>query len=328
MKKRLIIIYSVISFLLGLTVAFHQGKQINKETTFYINNVPYKDRILLSSKGDLYQLTSKNVKQITRNQNLIEPVFADNNIVAVEKTTNYSSLVMYNLAGEKIRNLLNGKSGNIDSMSWFSDPSINPTGNVIAYVSDKDKRQTQVPDNALYVLNISDGKSTNIASPAAFSGGITHPIFNPVNGKILLYDYYQYDPGTSLPYSTIEQYNKDTGLIRTLTFENKNAYQESFSPDGKQLLFLGRNNDIRTVTLYVADFTSDGLKNIFALTSGDLAYPTFSNINNHIYYLQASGNSGYDLFTATIDKSKLKNIHNITSGSQLLGTSSFSVIKL
>jgi len=327
MKKRTIIICAILPFLAGFIISSGHGRSISQETMFHINNILPTDKILLSNNGDIYQLTSGNNKQITHNQNLIEPVSVKDNIAAIEKKTNYSSMILYNQSGDKVKTFFNGNSASIDAMSWATDPAVAPGGDRIAYVSDKDKDQTQVPDNALYLLNLSDGKSANIANPAGFSGGIAHPVFNPANSNILLYDYYQYDPETYLPYSSIEEYNKETGVITTLTFENKNAYQETFSPDGKQLIFLGRNNDANTATLYLADFASNSLSNMRALATGDLAYPTFSNTQNHIYYLKANVNSGYDLYTSTIEKNKLTNMLNITTGSQLSGNSSYSVVK-
>lgn len=317
------------SCVLGFLVAFfqtHQGGQTM--ATFSTKNIPPTDVIVLSNQGDIYQVSHQGSAQITHGQHLIEPVKIGNTFAAIEKTTNYASLLMFDQQGNIIKTLFSGNNDTIDTMSWITDPAASPAQNRIAYVSDKDKAQTNVPDNALYVLNLATGKSTNVAKPSPYSGGLAHPLFNPVNSNIILYDYYQYDPQTLMPYSTIEQFDNTTGLITTLTFENQNAYQAAFSPDGKQLLFLGRNDGSTSVTLYIADFDStSGLSNIRTLLSGDLAYPAFSNTKNVIYYLQAQGNSGYNLMNATIQNNKLSNIQTVVSGNILLGNSSYAILK-
>ena len=329
MKKRTILLFSILPFLIGFCIAYVQGKPISTAASFNTNTIQSTDSIILSSSGDVYTLTQNGVSQVTHNQKFIEPVFVGKNIIAVDKTTNYASLNLFDQQGNKIKTLFNGSSNSIDTMSWITDPAVNPAQDRIAYVSDKDRAQTNAPDNALYILNLSSGKSTNIAKPDPYSGGLAHPLFDPVDGNIVLYDYYQYDPQTLTPYSTIEQYDNSFSVITTLTYENKNAYQAAFSQDGKQLLFLGRNDNFNTVTLYIADFDSTtGLSNIHALALGDFAYPEFSMTKGHIYFLQAQGNTGYNLMTATIKNSKLTNIQTVISGSSLLGNSSYEVTKV
>ncbi len=326
MKKRVVLLFSIVPFIVGFLVAYTQGKPASHATSFATNAIQPTDKIIISNNGDIYTLTQNGTTQVTHGQNLIEPVAANNNFAAIEKTTNYASLIMFDQAGNKVKTLFNGNSDKIDTMSWISDPVVNASQNRIAYVSDKDKAQTNAPDNALYVLNLSTGKSTNIAKPDPYSGGLADPVFDPMDGNIILYDYYQYDPKSLTPYSTIEQYDNSSGTITTLTYENKNAYQGSLSPDGKQLLFLGRNDGSNTVTLYIANFdSSTGLSNIHALLIGDFAYPRFSNTKGTIYYLQAQQNSGYNLLTGTIKNNALTNVQTVVSGNTLLGNSSYTI---
>ncbi len=326
MKKRVILLFSVVPFIIGFVLAYSQGKPESHITSFDTSNIQPTDKITLSNNGDIYILTQNSNTQITHNQKLIEPVLLGKTLVAVEKTTNYSSLVMLNQQGEKIKTLFNGNSNTIDTMSWITDPAINQSHDRIAYVSDKDKAQTNIPDNALYLFSLSTGKSIEIAMPDPYSGGIAHPIFDPTDNDLILYEYYQYDPQTLTPYSTIEKYDNKTGLITTLTYENKNAYQAAFSPDGKQILFLGRNDGSNTVTLYIANFDStSGLLNMYPLTTGDLAYPEFSNTKDIIYFLQAERNGGYNLMTATVRENKLITLQTVVSGNTLLGNSSYDI---
>ncbi len=328
MKKRVLILFSIIPFIVGFSVAYFQGKPKNQTAVFDTSNIQPTDTIILSNNGNIYKLNQNRASQITHNQNLIEPIALGNAIAAIKKTTNYSSLLLFDQSGNKIKTLFNGNSNNIDTMSWITDPAVNSTQDRIAYVSDKDKVFTNVPDNALYVLNLSTGKSTNIAKPDPYSGGIAHPIFDPSDKNIILYDYYQYDPKTLMPYSAIKQFDNASGLITTLTYENRNAYQASFSPDGKKILFLERNGDSNNVALCIADFNNNsGLSNIKTLAIGDFAYPEFSNTKWHIYFLQAQGNKGYNLLTGTVYKNGLNNIRTIVSGNTLLGNSSYSVIR-
>ena len=326
MKKRVILLFIILPFLAGILTAYLQQKPVLENTTFFMtNNILPNDNIILASSGNIYKLKNDNTTQITYKQNIIEPFVFQNYFMGINKTTNYASLLVYDKTGKLIQTLFNGNTKNIDTMNWISDPAINYKQNKIAYVSDRGKMQTNIPDNALYLLDLETEKTTLIANPDPYSGGITHPTFDPTNNNIIVYNYYQYDPVTLVPYSTIEEYNTQTKVITPLTFENKNAYQQAFSPDGKQLIFLGRNKDANTVIMYLADFSSKGLTNITQIAQGDFAYPAFSNTKNHIYFLQAQANSGYNLMTATIIKKRLSNILNITDGFSLLGNSSFQI---
>ncbi len=58
------------------------------------------------------------------------------------------------------------------------------------------------------------------------------------------------------------------------------------------------------------------------------ANPKFSNTPNHIYYLQAQGNSGYDLYTAALAGGKLSGVTPLSNDEQLLGNSGFVVSAL
>lgn len=326
MKIRTILFFSIIPFVFGFTMMrFSRSTKIS--VNFETSNVMPTDIILLSSRGNIFKLDKNGYEEIISGHNLIEPIVVGNSVAAIYKTTNFSSLIMYDPSVNKTKTLFNGDTGNLDTMSWITDPATSPDGKRIAYVSDKDRQMTGVPDNALYVLNLADGKSTNIAQPDPYSGGLAHPIFNPQDSNIVLYDYYQYNPETSVPYSTIEEFNKKTGRVRTLTFEGKNAYQASFSPDGKKLLFLGRLEDKNLVTLYLADYDDNGLSNFKALAVGDFAHPVFSFTDNKMYFLKAQKNNGYNLMTATIQDDKLIDIKTIVSGNELLGNSSFNVVK-
>lgn len=326
-KKRILIFSIMIPIILGYFVAQHQSEKptISNRSVFSYTAVLPGDILTLSSLGNIFVVTHTGVTQITQNQNLIDPIPVGNKYIAVLKKTNYSSLLEYSSAGKLIKTLFNGNTGKIDTMSWISDPAINHEKNKIAYVSDKDRQLTGVPDLALYELNLANDESTHIAKPDPYSGGLAHPVWNPTNSNILLYDYYQYDPKTLNPYSTIMEYNKKTGQIIPLTTDLQNAYQASFSLDGKKLLFLIRNKNLLDVSIYSADITADGLSNEHKLLTGDISYPQYSYTRGHIYFQEAIGNSGYNLLTATIVNDSLINIIPVTKGSQLVGDSSFSV---
>jgi len=175
------------------------------------------------------------------------------------------------------------------------------------------------------VENLSDGTVEKIVDPDPHSGGIADPVWDPTNPNLITYDYYQYDDNYN-PYSTIDEYNIQTQITTHLTTQSQNAYQGAFSPDGKEFIFLARNNDI-TPVMYIAKVTDNGLTGVHSIASGDFAYPAFSNTPNHIYYLEAEGNNGYDLYTATLVDGNLTNASAISVGEKLLTNSGFTVSK-
>ncbi len=329
-KKRTLLAFTIIPFIIGYFFAqSRENTVINTplQPDFYNSNIQPNDKITLASGGNIYSLTENGVNQVTKNQNIIEPVPLGNNYVAIDKETNFSKMIEFDGKGNVINTLFNGDTGNIDTMNWATDPAVNNGQNKIAFVSDKDRLLIGAPDNALYVYDLSSAKSTNIAKPDPYSGGLAHPVWDPADSNILFYDYYQYDPKTLEPYSTVMEYDKQTGEIFPLTTDKQNAFQSSISSDGKKVLFIIRNNNAFNVSLYIADFGNNGLSNEHLLATGDFAYPQFSNSDGYIYYLMATGNTGYNLMKAQIVNNKLSGIVQITSGSNLLGNSSFTVSK-
>jgi WD40 repeat protein len=321
-----IIIFILIPLAGGYLVASAQGHKQPMQTNleFKSGSIQKTDRITLAEKGAIISITNAGVNSIqTNHPALIETIPLGTNFIGIDKQINYSVLDEFSPGGSVVKTLHNGNTGNIDTMDWFTDPAVNTSQTKIAFVSDKDKSQTNILDNALFVENLVDGSLQKIADPDPHSGGITHPVWNPANQDMITYDYYQYDTNYN-PYSIIEEYNLQTHTTTPLTTQQENAYQGSFSPDGKQFIFLERGNDI-TTGMYIADVTENGLANVHTAATGDFAYPAFSNIPNHIYFLQAQGNNGYDLYTATITNDKLTDLSAISTGEQLQANSGYTV---
>ncbi len=331
MKKRLLLIYSIIPLFLGYFVAANLTKNSqhtsSEATSFVQRNIIANDKLMLSINGSIFSVSQKNETKLISSQNEIDPVFINGSIITVLRNTNYSSIQKFESNGVYQNTLLSGDADSIDSMDWFTDPSVNRTNSRIAYVSDKDKSQTGIPDNALYVLNPSTGKSTQIENPYPYSGGIANPTWNPDknNSNDILYDYYEYDPNTLQPYSVLHLYSNQTGLVTTLTTEKQNAFQASFSPDGKQIVFLGRNDDSTLVNLYLANYSNGQLQNARIISKGDFAYPTFSSNPSFIYMLESTGNQSYDLYSSQIKGNSLINLNQITQNAMLDGNSFFDV---
>ncbi len=325
-KKRTLILLAIVFLLVGYFQAANHSKKNTVQNTVQFANTEIEpnDKITLSNLGDIYELTSKNITQITTNTSLIEPITMDKNIAAVYKQNNYSSLIEYDSSGKMIKTLFDGNANKIDNMLWVSDPAIDSTKTKIAYVSDQNRISTNIPDNALFILDLNKNKTTLVASPDHYSGGIAHPVWDPIDQTILLYDYYQYTSSTLEPYSTIMEYDFQTDNSFPLTTDKQNVLQEALSPDGKKILYLQRNSNGLDVSLYYADFSADnGISNTVKLTSGDYAYPEFSNTLDYIYYLSADANQGYNLFKAKIVNNKLTAITPITTGDSLQGNSSY-----
>ena len=321
-----LIIFVIIPLIAGYFVAVSQGKklQINTNTNFTTGDILPTDRITLTLGGKIISLTQKGTTTVdTKHPQIIEVSPLKNNYIGVDKQTNYSSLYEFSSTGTLLQTLDNGNTGNIDTMDWFTDPNVNKNQTEIALVSDKDKDQTNVLDNALFIQNLETETIQKIADPDPHSGGIAHPIWDPVNPNLITYDYYQYDNNYS-PYSIIEEYDITSQATTDLTTQKQNAYQGSFSPNGKQFIFLERNNDI-TPIMYLADVKGNELTNVHSIATGDFAYPEFSYTANHIYYLQAQGNSGYDLYTAVLVDGKLGSSTQISTNGQLLGNSGFVI---
>lgn len=329
-KLRLILILLILPFIVGYGLAYLQNqknKVKNENSTFNLQtgSILPNDTVTLTSQGNIYTANYNGLSQITQNKSLTEPVVIGNDFFAIQKQTNYSSLVELNNSGGIIKTIINGNTGNVDTDIWAGEPAVSKDKEKLAFVSDKNRIQTQISDNVLYEKNLKSGETITLAKPNPGSGGIAHPVWNPIDPNTILYDFYAYNQNM-LPYSVIVSYDIQTDARTPLTSEKDNAYQASFSPDGKKLIYLERNSDY-SVTMYLADFTSDGLKNIKKIATGNFSFPTFSNTKNHIYFFSAQGNEGYNLFTANIINGKLSDIIPLTGDSQFTGNEGFSVNK-
>lgn len=330
MKKiRAFIIFALIPLIAGYLVSSHQGHKLLNSVTLNFNTqaVLPTDQITVVENGTISTITQKGVSTVaTKHPQLIETDPLGSNFIGVDKQTNYSSLLEFSSTGALTQTILNGNTGDIDTMDWYTDPAVAPNQTEIAFASDQDKGKTNVLDNALFVDNLTTNSVAKIADPDPHSGGIAHPVWNPVNPDLITFDYYQYDNNYN-PYSVIQEYDINAQTTTNLTTQNQNAYQGSFSPNGKQFIFLERGNDI-TTGMYIANITANGLSNVRSIASGDFAYPEFSYTPNHIYYLQAQGNTEYDLYTATITDNKITDETPISTDGELLGNSGFVVTKV
>lgn len=331
MKKFILaaIIFALIPLIGGyfFASATHTTKKPQKvvPSMFHTKAVLPADRVTFVAGGTIVSLTHTGETTIQTNHlTLIEASPLGENYIGIDKQTNYASLDEFSPKGILLRTLQNGNTGKvIDNMDWYTDPAISPDQKEIAFVSDRDKQRTNVPDNALFVENLATNTVKKLAKPLPHSGGIADPVWDPANPHIITYDYYEYDQHFN-PYSVIDEYNTKTQQTTQLTTSKQNAYQGAFSPNGKQFIFLERNNNI-TPIMYIADVTANGLTHIQRIATGDFAYPKFSLTKNHIYYLEAQENNGYDLYTATITNGNLTNTTAISTGEQLLANSGFVV---
>src|SRR5579872_2090362 len=99
-KKRSLLLFTIVPLLLGVFIANNNLKNQKIATPpFNINtsSIPKADEIIISIKGDIYDLKNGSSSQITHGQNLIEPLKFNNSFIAVYKTVNYSSILQYDV---------------------------------------------------------------------------------------------------------------------------------------------------------------------------------------------------------------------------------------
>ncbi len=296
------------------------------------------DQLTISTSFGIDQLTPSGEKTLITAPNLLSPVASSGGIIAISRSQNYAAMAQFDAAGNLVKTLLDGDHQNFDKMIWVGDPELSPDQKSVVFVSDKDRYNTGLSDNAVYSLDLSSGNFTLLAKPTYLTGGLANPIFVPAqattsaqaNSPQLLVTSYQNDHTTFLPYSILQLVDLKTHATTDLTSENQNAFQPSFSADGKQLLFLSRDGEGAQVKLQLADFVENQLTNIRTLATGQFAYPKFSFTNGQIYYLAADKNSPFHLFTASIsaDSLELVNQQQVTTKEALPADSSYQVLQV
>ena len=314
-KKMLITFFAVNclgAFLVGFSFARYRDLHRTSKAIMHnrVDSIVPGDRLLLTKDGNIFSLGRSTTTQITHEEHVSEAVATSSGYFAVAKKTNYSSLLFYNKSGSLVQTFLDGNAPRIDRMVWVTEPVVSPDEKKIAFVSDRNRFQTGNSDNALFVQDIVKGIPQLIVKPIPYSGGIANPVWDP-QMRFLLYTSYTYDELTLEPYSVVQLYDFKTRSAIDLTTKEQNAFQATLSPDAQKILFLSRDKDKNSVTLFLADFLDQKIMNAKALATGDIAYPRFSNAQNHIYYLQASENSDYTLMTANVHDASISGILSV-----------------
>lgn len=318
----------LITFSLGFATSKYFATHRTSSKPMNVVKVWPTDQLIYANSTGLVKLTAQGESVLVTAPQLSSPVVISSpsaGVIAISRGQNFSSLLSFDQQGNLNKTLLAGDQQNFDKMIWVADPSISPDQKTLAFVSDKDRYTTGQVDNGIYLLDRSSGKMSQLSQPTFLTGGFANPMFNPQDANQLLVTNYQYNHTTFAPYSMLQLFDLKKQTSVDLTTELQNAYQPSFSSDGKQLLFLSRDTESNQVKLMLAAVENQQLSNVQTLATGQFAYPRFSNSEGKIYYLTAEKNSEFHLETAIISNQSLINRQQITTSAPLSATSAYWV---
>src|SRR5581483_5315445 len=100
-NKRFLFLIVIVALVCGYLLALRNYNLSTKKSGTIFNklNVAVGDNLVFSIKGNIYEISSSGMVQITHDQNLIDPLKYGNFYLAVKKNLNYSSILKFDPKG-------------------------------------------------------------------------------------------------------------------------------------------------------------------------------------------------------------------------------------
>lgn len=190
-------------------------------------------------QGDLHQLDFNNgrSRRITKSARLFSPVFFDSDLLALQTKANEMGLVRINPNnGEVVREY--SKPGQSTVVQAAPNPYQPGTAAIIGRVKSS---------QGIWFEDLSDD-SILVSNPKIIFeyGSIFDLSWHPIEEKLLFVSDYT---GTM----NVHEYDVETGQIHQITDSRFNAFEASFSPDGKQIAYIIQDENEQTLHLLDLD---------------------------------------------------------------------------
>jgi TolB protein len=274
------------------------------QPTLVAASVRLPGRLLFVRDGTIWMWQDQTGRPLIVGNQAVQPVWApDGSAIAyIQRDQSSSDLMIAPLDGGKPLRLTNngsrhphGSFERIFESVWAFYPSFAPDGQTIAYASQYAPPSGSLAAEyhlALFTIPAQPGGARRLiyADDAGHVGRVTHT----PNGLAIVFTL---EPAYAGGLSQIMRYDRTTGTVAPQPDVPRGSYDPAFSPDGRWLVFAGRDGD-RT-DIFAVPVAGGTIVRLTGL--GTARAPAFSPDGGRIAFLAvAPGETGFDLWVADI----------------------------
>ncbi|HLG74545.1 MAG TPA: hypothetical protein VK009_29340 [Chloroflexota bacterium] len=296
-------------------------------------HVTVPGKIAFARGGNIWVFVGSEAHQATTTPGAGDPSWSpDGNILAFDRQDRNSAdlfVMPYPQGGPK--QLSNNTNRVVENNLWEMQPDWSPDALSLAYVSDRGRLKNGVLDPAPWRITIATGARAQLANSNQYAGGVDLPRWRPDHKNELLYTSWAYDSQTLQPYGQLMLEDTQTSQVRALTPPNETSFQGDWSPDGKNIVYIKRQQQHDDIWLMTPSDSAPGTPTAGAgatskpLLSGRFAQPVWSPDGRAIAYIGLKDGS-LDLFvqnlTAELEPDGQPT--QLTTGMHLEGASAIS----
>jgi hypothetical protein len=281
--------------------------------------------LLYAVDGDLWLAAAGAPVELTHDGHIGQPALGDGALAFVERSRDASDIWLAS-ADEAPRAVTHDVASRVSQNHWATQPAFVPGRPRLYALADFDKASTGVGDLAVWEVSLEPGPPIQITRPTAYTGGDQDVTVDPHDAGRVVFTRYAYD-GTQLV-EQLEWLDIATDTLVPLTNTDTPSRQAAYSPDGTELAFVQRGDDMQDA-LFVAPVQIDNkrvqLGDPQLVATGGVANPVWTPDGETLAYIGAT-HDGFQILSVDAQRDadgteSFSEPHQMTSGPSVDATS-------